>query len=164
MGTYLAKDMHPLTTVEGIGFLHLMEVAEPRFIVPRKKHFSKTVIPAMYSQEKEKVQRSLDEDEVAEELLAILKPFNDTTEVVGGERYPTLSIVLPILCKLLHVTLKATNDDTHLAKEIKRVIRADLELRYQDKETETLSRIATYLDPRFKSLSFLDEVAREGWM
>jgi len=164
MGTYLAKDMHPLTTVEGIGFLHLMEVAEPRFIVPRKKHFSKTVIPAMYSQEKEKVQRSLDEDEVAEELLAILKPFNDTTEVVGGERYPTLSIVLPILHKLLHVTLKATNDDTHLAKEIKRVIRADLELRYQDKETETLSRIATYLDPRFKSLSFLDEVAREGWM
>jgi len=60
--------------------------------------------------------------------------------------------------------LKATNDDTHLAKEIKRVIRADLELRYQDKETETLLRIATYLDPRFKSLSFLDEVAREGWM
>jgi len=38
---------------------------------------------------------------VAEELLAILKPFNDTTdsEVVIGERYPTLSIVLPILHK-----------------------------------------------------------------
>jgi len=57
---------------------------------------------------------------VAEELLAILKPFNDTTdsEVVSGERYPTLSIVLPILHKLLHVTLKATDDDSHLVKEI----------------------------------------------
>ena len=48
---------------------------------------------------------------VAEELLAILKPFNDTTEVVSGERYPTLSIIQPILHKLLHVTLKATVDD-----------------------------------------------------
>jgi len=121
-------------------------------LLDSEKHSDKDLMPASQ------------EFTVAEELLAILKPFNDTTEVVGGERYPTLSIVLPILCKLLHVTLKATNDDTHLAKEIKRVIRADLELRYQDKETETLLRIATYLDPRFKSLSFLDEVAREGWM
>ena len=61
MGTYLAKDMHPLAAVEGSGFLHMMEVAEPRFTVPCRKYFSKTVIPAMYSQEKEKVQRSLDE-------------------------------------------------------------------------------------------------------
>jgi len=61
VGTYLAKDMHPLAAVEGTGFLHLMEVAEPRFTVPCRKYFSKTVIPAMYSQEKEKVQRSLDE-------------------------------------------------------------------------------------------------------
>ena len=69
---------------------------------------------------------------VAEELLAILKPFNDTTEVVSGERYPTLSIIQPILHKLLHVTLKATVDDNNLVKEIKHVIRTDLELRYQD--------------------------------
>ena len=60
----------------------------------------------------------------------------------------------------MHVTLKATDGDTHLVKEIKRVIRADLELRYQDNETRTLLRIATYLDPRFKSLSFLDEVEK----
>ena len=60
----------------------------------------------------------------------------------------------------MHVTLKATDGDTHLVKEIKRVIRADLELRYQDEETQTLLRIATYLDPRFKSLSFLDEVEK----
>jgi len=40
------------------------------------------------------------------------------------------------------------------------VIRTDLELRYQDEETQTLLRIATYLDPRFKSLSFLDQVEK----
>ena len=56
---------------------------------------------------------------VAEELLATLKPFNDTTEVVSGEGYTTLSIVLPFLHKLLYVTLKATDDDTHLVKEIR---------------------------------------------
>ena len=89
-----------------------------------------------------------------------VKPFNDTTEVVSGERYPTLSIILPILHKLLHVTLKTTVDDNHLVKEIKCVIRTDLELRYQDEEIQTLLRIATYLDPRFKSLSLLDEVQK----
>ena len=61
VGTYLAMDMHPLVAVEGTGFLHLMEVAELCFTVPCRKYFLKTVIPAMYSQEKEKVQRSLDE-------------------------------------------------------------------------------------------------------
>ena len=35
-------------------------MAEPRFTVPSRKYFSNTVIPAIYSQEKEKVQRSLD--------------------------------------------------------------------------------------------------------
>jgi len=63
----------------------------------------------------------------------------------------------------LHVTLKATDGDTHLVKEIKRVIRADLELRFQDEETQTLLRIATYyLDPRFKFLSFLDVASETG--
>jgi len=59
----------------------------------------------------------------------------------------------------LHVTLKAA-DNSYLVKEIKRVIRADLELRYQDEETQTLLRIATYLDPRFEALSFLDQVEK----
>ena len=52
--------MHPLVAVEGTGFLHLMKVAEPHFTVPSRKYFSNTVISAIYSQEKEKVQRSLD--------------------------------------------------------------------------------------------------------
>ena len=34
---------------------------------------------------------------VAEELLAILEPFNDATEVVSGEKYPTIGILLPVL-------------------------------------------------------------------
>ena len=78
----------------------------------------------------------------------------------NSSRYPTLSIILPILHKLLHVTLKARVDDDNLVKEIKRVIGTDLELRYQDEEIRTLLRIATYLDPRFKLLSFLDEVQK----
>ena len=41
VGTCLAKDMHPLAAVEGTGFLHLMEVAEPRFTVHVESIFRK---------------------------------------------------------------------------------------------------------------------------
>ena len=43
------------------------------------------------------------------ELVAILKPFNDATEVVSGEKYPTISIITPLIHKLLNV-LKATSE------------------------------------------------------
>jgi len=35
----LAIDIHLLPAIEGTGFLHLMEVTEPRFTVPCRKYF-----------------------------------------------------------------------------------------------------------------------------
>ena len=97
---------------------------------------------------------------VAEELLAILEPFNDATEVVSGEKYPTIGIVLPVLLKFLHKTLKFSEDDSPIVREIKNAIKSNLENRYQDSEVKKTLRLATYLDPCFKALSFLNEADR----
>ena len=97
---------------------------------------------------------------VAEELLAILEPFNDATEVVSGEKYPTIGIVLPVLHKFLHKTLKVSEDDSPIVREIKNAIKSNLENRYQDSEVKKTLRLATYLDSRFKALSFLNEADR----
>lgn len=53
---FLAKDMRPIRTVEGEGFLRLMKKADPRFVVPDRKYFSKKAIPRMYTDCREQVQ------------------------------------------------------------------------------------------------------------
>ena len=97
---------------------------------------------------------------VIEELVEILEPFRDATEVVSGEKYPTISIICPLLYKFLNVTLCEKDDDTSLCKEVKRAIRVDLESRYVSQEVEEKLRLSSYLDPRFKALPFLGEVDR----
>ena len=54
VGSFLAMDMQPMSSVEGCGFLKLMQVAEPRFTAPSRKYFSKTLLPEMYKTEKQR--------------------------------------------------------------------------------------------------------------
>ena len=42
-----------------------------------------------------------DELSAAEELVAVLEVFNNATEIISGEKYPTLGMVLPLFHKLL---------------------------------------------------------------
>lgn len=64
---------------------------------------------------------STQEFTIIEELVLMLKPFNDATEVVSGEKYPTISIITPLIHKLLNV-LKETSEDSTLTKQIKSTI------------------------------------------
>ena len=47
--------------------------------------------------------------------------------------------------------------DSNVSKEIKKVVKTDLENRYADLQVKELLNKACFLDPRFKSLSFLSE-------
>ena len=96
-----------------------------------------------------------------EELVSVLDVFNSATEIVSGEKYPTLGIVAPLLHKLLSHTLAETESDKRLTKRIKMAIREDLMSRYQDDVVKTKLSVTTYLDPRFKALSFLDRLERK---
>ena len=58
----------------------------------------------------------------AEELVAVLETVNDATEIVSGEKYPTIGIVKPLLHKLLSSTLAAKDTDNALTKSIKNVL------------------------------------------
>ena len=98
-----------------------------------------------------------DEISAAEELVVVLEVFHSATEIVSGETYPTLGIVLPLLHKLLSHTLADAESDKGLTKKIKKAIRDDKESRYQDVDVRKQLSIAMYLDPRFKAMSFLDD-------
>ena len=94
--------------------------------------------------------------EVVEMLADLLKPFQQATTVMGAVRYPTLSTVKPLLYKLLTKTLKITDDDCPTAKAVKQEIKKDLEDRYHKTTVERIINFATFLDPRYKELPFLD--------
>ncbi len=97
-----------------------------------------------------------DEISAAEELVAVLEIFQRATEIVSGEKYPTLGIVQPLLQKLLFHTLAESLSDKPLSKNIKEVIRKDLSSRYQGNDIKSMLYMAMYLDPRFKDMSFVD--------
>ena len=54
-----------------------------------------------------------------------LKVFHDTTEIISGEKYPTIGIVNQLL-KKLKVTLSTKEDNSTLVKQMKGVIQNDI--------------------------------------
>ena len=88
-----------------------------------------------------------------EDLLSVLKPFFDGTTIMSGSRYPTFSLMAPLLHKLLGVTLKIQENDSEILKNIKHSIASDLQSRYNSHSTRKCLKIATFLDPQFKDLT-----------
>ena len=86
---------------------------------------------------------------------AIMKPLVDITEAIGAQKWVTISTIRPLLHKLLKIHLKLSPEsDSHLVKAMKEAISSDLTARYTGRKQEIIT-IAAFLDPRFKSLSFL---------
>ena len=108
---------------------------------------------------KEKDVTSLTDEEViaAEEMVKFLKPMKDITVTLSYESIPTASLVMPLYANLIgpngHLSIK--DDDSDLISMMKRVLKADLDCRYESEELK-LSMISA-MDPRFKHLSFLPD-------
>ena len=96
-----------------------------------------------------------------ETFLDVMHPFIQITESVGGEKWVTLSVVRPLLYKLINKHLVDTLSDSCLKKTMKRAILNDLETRYTDLFAAELLDKACFLDPRFRMLSFLLEANRK---
>jgi len=56
----IAFDFQPFSVVEDEGFKRLLQVLDPRYQIPSRKHFSETVIPKMYEEMKAKVKACID--------------------------------------------------------------------------------------------------------
>jgi len=88
---------------------------------------------------------------------AIMKPIADITDVIGGEKHVSFSAVRPLIYKLYNSYLKVNTTDKPVGKAMKTAMYTKL-LQYYNAETIDTLNIAAFLDPHFKSLSFLDEI------
>ena len=48
IGYFIAKDMQPVSVVQGTGFQYMVRTLEPRFQIPHRKTFMDRVLPSVY--------------------------------------------------------------------------------------------------------------------
>uniref|UniRef100_A0A3B3QSC0 HAT C-terminal dimerisation domain-containing protein n=1 Tax=Paramormyrops kingsleyae TaxID=1676925 RepID=A0A3B3QSC0_9TELE len=89
-----------------------------------------------------------------QKLEMLLEPCRYVTELLGGEKYVSCSVVLPAFCHLSRMMESSDEDPAYVVK-FKSAFRTDLEKRKENANIAYL-KIATALDPRFKGLKFIN--------
>ena len=92
----------------------------------------------------------------AEQLVALLKPFEVTTIIWSGESYATISCVVPMAMELAE-HLQDNDDGIAAIARAKSAMRIDLLNRFHlQADTVNSESIAAALDPRFHHLDRFD--------
>ena len=88
--------------------------------------------------------------DVLESIDKALSPLHELTDALSGEKYVTVSAVIPMIKLLKSKNLKVDPADSQLTRSLKNLIKDDLSRRYVDDEVTSLLDITSVLDPRFK--------------
>ena len=89
--------------------------------------------------------------------MLVLKPFKDATTNLSAETTPILPSVYPTVLKLKR-ELSIHENDIECIKTMKTLAKTNLEKRYS--EINDAYYIASFLHPRTKNLTFLDDELR----
>ena len=89
------------------------------------------------------------------ELVNLLTPFETATVKVSSSKKPTAGLILPMIAQFKRRDLLRNEEDSNMVKKAKMAIRTDLDKRYTDEGQQRLLGLASFLDPRFKSLNWL---------
>lgn len=100
------------------------------------------------------------------DCVPVLKPIEIITSVLSAEKYPTISIIIPLIRGLQH-TLQHINPTTDVGIKLKQSLLEAIGRRLVSLERDKMVAKATILDPRFKGLAFgLEENSKnaESWI
>lgn len=92
----------------------------------------------------------------AENYVKVLKPFEDVTSMMSASRYPTLSMVIPVLN-----VLKQQMDESEM-NDFGEQICENIKERWPDYESNLDLAVPALLDPRFKEYAFTNDEAKES--
>ncbi|XP_013361045.1 PREDICTED: zinc finger BED domain-containing protein 1 [Chinchilla lanigera] len=95
-------------------------------------------------------------------LVELLRPLQQVAEALCACRYPTISMVKPLLHMLLSSTLAPKDTDAKELSMAKELMAKELAAAYQQApEVDMFLNVATFLDPRYKRLPFLSALDRQ---
>lgn len=98
------------------------------------------------------------------DLVVVLKPLQVSTTVLCSETTVTSSMVLPVVDSLVSRFLQEKSSDATVITEFKRVVACDLRARFKfgcDALSISPLLVATFLDPRYKMLTFVSKTCKE---
>ncbi|CAH1721458.1 unnamed protein product [Aphis gossypii] len=98
------------------------------------------------------------EIENIKEMVNILRILEKVTKEISGQRYGTMSLVIPII-SCIKDNLSAITPTFRIGIELKKVLTDEVKGRFEFIEQNFLLSISTLLDPRFKNIHFKDAVA-----
>lgn len=110
------------------------------------------------------------EEEACREVINILEIFEEATQLVSGDQYPTSSVVIPVICGLFEkLNTIEISLSTDIGKMFHSLVKRNINSRLLAYETRTVSQISTYLHPALRTgfrhpenmLSAKDLVRRE---
>lgn len=94
---------------------------------------------------------------LAEDVVALLRPFEKLTVILSGEKYVSLSSVIPLIFGLQNAINTKTPETSH-GKFLQRSLANEVEKRLGVYETNRTAAKATFLDPRLKKKAFGSEL------
>lgn len=92
----------------------------------------------------------------AENYVKVLKIFEDATSMMSASRYPTLSMILPVLN-----VIKQQMDESEMDAFGEKICN-NIKQRWPDYQNNLDFAIPAFLDPRFKEYAFTDEKAKDS--
>ncbi|XP_030765200.1 zinc finger BED domain-containing protein 1-like [Sitophilus oryzae] len=90
---------------------------------------------------------------ILEDCICVLKPFDLMTTTLSGEKYVTLSSIIPLV-RGLQYSLNRMNCLTDIGNKLKVDLLAIISRRLGSYERDKISAKATFLDPRYKKQAF----------
>ncbi|KAF3860134.1 hypothetical protein F7725_000389 [Dissostichus mawsoni] len=100
---------------------------------------------------------------IAEDIVSVLRPMITLTELLSQDVNASLSATLPMLVNMKRRHLLSRDDDSTTVKAVKKKITEEIDKRWEltGSLEGSIYIQAAVLDPRFKSLSFLDAEKRD---
>ncbi len=91
----------------------------------------------------------------AADYVKTLQPFEEATNLMSGSRFPTLSMVIPVL-NILNKLLESTSDGLN---DLKLALINGIDSRWPDYQKVPVLAAASLTDPRFKRFAFTKDGA-----
>ncbi|XP_064465294.1 zinc finger BED domain-containing protein 4-like [Ornithodoros turicata] len=102
---------------------------------------------------------------IASDYVKVLKPLAEATVEAEGEKYPTLSCQVPSLyCIFQSLKCVCDQDMTAEGKTFSTNVEKSLITRFPDYNMDKDACIAMFCDPRYKTVIFRNDSAREEWL
>ncbi|XP_051814750.1 E3 SUMO-protein ligase ZBED1-like [Acanthochromis polyacanthus] len=100
-----------------------------------------------------------EELKTVEMVVEILQPLKKITDALSSAQNPTVSMIRPLYHWVL-IAMEPSAKDSPTVRDLKSAIEANWKPRYSDPSLQLFLDETTELDPRFKSLSYLDALTR----